>query len=65
MQEIERLMTIMMQQRMAKDMETHQKWFPKGPFLCGEDNSPPINGPMVNPRPNAAPIKPIRLARFE
>ena len=26
---------------------------------AGLDNSPPMNGPMVKPRPNAAPIIPI------
>jgi hypothetical protein len=27
-------------------------------------SSPPIHGPSVNPRPNAAPISPMPLARF-
>ena len=26
--------------------------------------TPPSTGPMINPRPNAAPIIPIPLARF-
>ena len=29
---------------------------------AGSDNSPPMKGPMVNPRPNAAPINPILVA---
>ena len=29
---------------------------------AGAESSPPRNGPMVNPSPNAAPIRPIRVA---
>ena len=28
-------------------------------LVAGSDRMPPINGPIINPRPNAAPIIPI------
>ena len=36
----------------------------KSHFSAGLENSPPINGPIVNPTPNAAPISPILFAKF-
>ena len=38
----------------------HGEWKIPPKFVYGSVSTPPMNGPIINPKPNAAPIMPIR-----